>query len=186
MHTIDILPVNVHKIYSSISEFRSHFLREVIHWKSQLQEVRVRQNKYLLDEVKKHSRRSHEIQFKGLNEKLRRNLPDQQINWTMPASTQKSLKKIEQLKESKTNKNILIVKTLEAFKHRAKIFSFKNTYFKNLFKNNICFWNRSSIISARPEKYSLALEYRLTRKWPKKLRKKEINCKLLKKYCWKL
>ena len=41
--------------------------------------VRVRRNKNLLDEVKKHNRTSPEIQFKELNEKLRRILPDQQI-----------------------------------------------------------------------------------------------------------
>ena len=48
--------------------------------------------------------------------KLRRTLPDQQINLSMPARTQtKSFQKIEKLKESKLNKNILIAKTLEAF-----------------------------------------------------------------------
>ena len=32
------------------------------------------------DELKKHSRTSPEIQFKELNEKIRRTLPEQQIN----------------------------------------------------------------------------------------------------------
>ena len=31
MHTIDLQQVNVHKILSSISDFRSHFLSEVSH-----------------------------------------------------------------------------------------------------------------------------------------------------------
>ena len=50
------------------------------------------------DEVKKkHSRTSHELQFKELKEKLRRTPPDQQINSTMPARTQtKSSKKLRQ------------------------------------------------------------------------------------------
>ena len=43
--------------------------------------------------------------------------------------------KIEILKESKLNKNILIAKTLEAFQTTANFF-LKNTYFKNLFKTN--------------------------------------------------
>ena len=108
----------------------------------------------------------------------RRTLPDQYINWTIPARTQtKSSQKIEKLKESKLNKIYSLLK-LEAFKPKAKIFPFKNTYFKNKFKLNFCFWNWSSIISARPEKYSLALEDQwLIRKWPKNL-KKEIKCKL--------
>ena len=38
--------------------------------------------------LKKHRRTSPEKQFKELNEKLRRSLPDQQINGTMPARTQ--------------------------------------------------------------------------------------------------
>ena len=75
-----------------------------------------------------------------MNEKFRRTLTDQQTNWTMPAGTQtKSSKKIEKLKESKLNKNILIAKTLEAFKPKAKFFPFKNTCFKNMFKTNFCF-----------------------------------------------
>ena len=135
----------------------------------------VKRNIFIFDEVKKHSRTSPEKQIKELNEKLRRNLPHQQINWTMPARAQtKSTQKIEKLKLSKLNKNILIAKTLEAFKPKAKCFPFKNIYFKNMFKSNFCFWNRSSIISARPEKYSLALENRLTRKWTKSLEKKSI------------
>ena len=44
-----------------------------------MEEVRIR-GKNLLDEVKKHSRTSPEIQFKEMNEKLRSTLPDQQIN----------------------------------------------------------------------------------------------------------
>ena len=82
----------------------------------------------------------------------------------MPAIIQtKSSQKFEKLKESKLNKVYSLLK-LEAFKPKAKCFPFKNTYFKNMFKINFSFLNRSSIISARPEKYSLALEDRLTRK----------------------
>ena len=51
----------------------------------------------------------------------------------------KNHQKIEKLKESKLNKIILIAKTLEAFKPEAKFSSFKNTYFKNMFKNKFCF-----------------------------------------------
>ena len=53
-------------------------------------------------------------------------------------------------KESNLNKNILIAKTLEAFKPKAKFFPFKNTYFKNMLKSNFCFLNHSSITSAIP------------------------------------
>ena len=45
---------------------------------------------------KKHSRTSPETQFKELNQKLRKTLPDQQINCTLTAKTQtKSSKKWE-------------------------------------------------------------------------------------------
>ena len=56
----------------------------------------------------------------------------------MPAKTQaKSSRKIEKQKQSnKLNKNILIAKTLDAFKLKAKVFPFKNTNFKNMFENN--------------------------------------------------
>ena len=74
----------------------------------------------------------------------------------------KNHQRIEKLKESKLNKNKLIAKTLEAFKPKAKLFPFKYTYYKKMFKTNFCFGNRSSIISAIPEKYSLALGDRLT------------------------
>ena len=70
----------------------------------------------------------------------------------------KNHQRIEQLKESKLNKNKLIAKTLEAFKPQAKFFAFKTSYCKNIFKTNFCFWNRSSIISVRPEKYSLKFD----------------------------
>ena len=56
----------------------------------------------------------------------------------MPARAQKLSQRIEKLKESKLNKNILIAKTLEAFKPKAKLSRFKNTYFKNMFKTNFC------------------------------------------------
>ena len=87
-------------------------------------------------------------------EKLRSTLPDHKVNWTMPAKTQtKSSQKYEKLKQSnKLNKNILIAKTLEAFTPKAKFDPFKYTYFQNMLKNTFCFWNRSSITSARPEK----------------------------------
>ena len=50
---------------------------------------KVKRNIFLFDEVKKHSRTSPEIQFKEWNEKFRFTLPDQQINSTMPAKTNK-------------------------------------------------------------------------------------------------
>ena len=82
-------------------------------------------NKNHDDEIKKHSRTSPEIQFKELNEKLRRTLPDQQINWTIPARAQtKSSQKIEKLKESKLNKIYSLLK-LEAFKPMAIFFPLK-------------------------------------------------------------
>ena len=61
----------------------------------------VKRNIFLFDEVKKHNRTSPEKQFKELNQKLRRILPDQQINWTMAARTQKSSKNWE-IKRIKT------------------------------------------------------------------------------------
>ena len=51
--------------------------------------------------LQKHNRASLEIQFNELNEKLRTILPDQQINWTIPAK--KTISKVETklLKQSK-------------------------------------------------------------------------------------
>ena len=109
-------------------------------------------NKNHDDEIKKHSRTSPEIQFKELNEKLRRTLPaSRSIEQFQPEHKQNHLIKWRN-KESNLNKNKLIAKTLEAFKPKAKFFPFKNTYFKNMLKTNFCFLNQSSIISARPEK----------------------------------
>ena len=83
----------------------------------------------------------------------------------MPAKIQtKSSKKLRNKQSNKQNKNILIAKTIEAFTTKAKFDPFKYTYFKNMFKANFCFLNRFSIISPIPEKNSLALEDRLTRK----------------------
>ena len=95
--------------------------------------------------------------------------------WTMQAKTQtKSSQKIEKLKQSnKLNKNILIAKTLEAFTLKAKLHPFKYANFENMIKTHCNSWNRSSIISARPEKNSLAHEERL----PRKNFKNEIICK---------
>ena len=39
--------------------------------------------------LKKHSRKSPATQSKELNEKLRTNVPDQKINWTIPAKKTK-------------------------------------------------------------------------------------------------
>ena len=84
----------------------------------------------------------------------------------MPTKTQtKSHHKIEKLKQSnKLNKKILIAKTIEALTPNAKFDPFKYNYFKNVFKTNFRLLNWSSIISAIPEKNSLVLEDRLTRK----------------------
>ena len=90
--------------------------------------------------------------------------------------TSRSIEQCEpEHKQNHQLNEIYSVLKLEAFKPKANFFPFKNSY-KNMFKLNFSFWNRSSFISARPEKYSLALEDRLTRKWPKNL--KEIICKL--------
>ena len=95
--------------------------------------------------------------------------------WTMQAKTQtKSSQKIEKLKQSnKLNNNILIAKTLEVFTPKVKLDPFKYANFENMIKTHCNSWNWSSIISARPEKKSLALEERL----PGKNLKNEINCK---------
>ena len=50
-----------------------------------------------------------------------------------PEHKQNHLKKLRN-KESKLNKIILIVKTLEAFKPKAIFFTFEKTYLKNMFK----------------------------------------------------
>ena len=105
-------------------------------------------------------------------------LTSRSIEQCQPAH--KDHQRIVKLKESKLNKNKPIAKTLEAFKPKAKIFPFQNTYYKNML-NQFCSGNQSSIISATPEKYSLALEYRLTRKWPKNLRRNQLQ----RKCCWK-
>ena len=79
------------KTRSTKSEKRRHTCNSVeIAWTNE-QKVAVTsygRNKNHDDEIKKHSKTSPELQFKELNEKLRRTLPDQQINWTFPASTQ--------------------------------------------------------------------------------------------------
>ena len=62
------------------------------------------------------------------------NLTSRSIEQCQPAH--KNRPRIEKLKESKLNKNKLIAKTLEAFKPKAKIFPFKNTYYINMFKTN--------------------------------------------------
>ena len=65
---------------------------------------------------------SPEIQAKEVNEKIRNTLPEQQINWTMPAKTQtKSSQNLRNQQSNKLNKNILIAKTLEAFTPKAKL-----------------------------------------------------------------
>ena len=55
----------------------------------------------------------------------------------MPEHKQNN-QKIEKLIESKLNKNILIAKTLEAFKPKETFFPFKITYFKYMFKKIHC------------------------------------------------
>ena len=115
--------------------------------------------------IKKHSRTSLELQFNEMNEKLRSTLCDQQINWTMPTIMNKIISKNEKLKQSnQVNKKIIITKTLEAFTPKAKFDLFKFNYFKSLFNTKLWLWNRSSILSGKPEKNSLALEDRLARK----------------------
>ena len=63
----------------------------------------------------------------------------------MPTRTQtKSSQKIEKLKELELNKNLLIAKTLEAFKPKAKFLPFKNTYFKNFSKISLFSYSAKS------------------------------------------
>ena len=61
-------------------------------------------------------------------------LASRSIEQCQPEHEKKSSQKIEKLKVSKLKKNILIDKTLDAFKPKAKFFHFKNTYFKKMFK----------------------------------------------------
>ena len=84
----------------------------------------------------------------------------------MPAKTQtKSSRKIEKEKQSnKLNKNILIAKTLEAFKLEAKFFPFKNTNFKIMSKPNFVCEIGPVLYLQELKQNSLALEDRLTRK----------------------
>ena len=74
--------------------------------------------------------------------------------------------KIKKQKESKLNKNILIAKTLEAFEPKANFFPLKIPMSKT-----------SSKPILRPEKYSLALEDRLNRRWTKNFKKSIANHK---------
>ena len=63
---------------------------------------------------------------------------DQLNNASQNTRTQtKSSQKIEKLKESKLNKNILLAKTLEAFQPKAKFFPIKKTYFKIMFQTYV-------------------------------------------------
>ena len=69
-------------------------------------------------------------------------------NYTWPA---------EKLSNASQNKTKIISKIekqtiKQTRQNKAKYGPFKYTYFKNMFKTNFCFWNRSSIKSARPEK----------------------------------
>ena len=95
-------------------------------------------NKNHDDETKKHSRTSPEIQFKEMIEKLRRTLPGQQINWTMPARTKKSSKNWE-TKRIKTKQKQTLAKTLEAFKPKAKFFPYKNIYYQKYVQHQFLF-----------------------------------------------
>ena len=76
-----------------------------------------------LKSLKKSGRKNHRwkrikkiagqiLQSKELNEKLRSNLPDQQINCTMQAQTQTKSSQISENIKIKLNKNIFIAKTL--------------------------------------------------------------------------
>ena len=76
-------------------------------------------------------------------------LTSRSIEQCQPEHKQNHLQKFEKLKESKLNKIYSLLK-LEAFKPKSKF-------------SPLNFWNRSSIIPARSEKYSLALEDRLTK-----------------------
>ena len=72
----------------------------------------------MVKRIKNHSRTGLEIQFKDLN---RKRGPYQHISCTMPAK-RKKFPKVEKLK---TNKNIIVAKTLENFTMKAKFDSIK-------------------------------------------------------------
>ena len=91
--------------------------------------------------------------------------PTDQLNNSGQTKSSEKMEKLEQ--SNKLNKNIPIAKTIEAFTPNPNFYPFKYTYFKKMFQTSFCFQNRSSIIFAKPEKNSFALENRLTRKWPK-------------------
>ena len=63
------------------------------------------------------------------------NLTSRSIEQCQPEHKQNH-HKIEKLRESNLNKNILIAKTVEAFKPKTKFFPFKNTFFTNMLKTN--------------------------------------------------
>ena len=100
----------------------------------------VKRNNFLFDEVKKHSRTSPEIQFKELNLNFVFYLTSRSIELCQPEHKQN---------RQRTNKNweTKRIKTKQII-----LFTFKNTYSKYMININFCFWNHSSIISARPEK----------------------------------
>ena len=77
-----------------------------------------------LTNIKKHNRTSPEIQFKELNEKLRRTLRYQQINWTMQARTQKSSKNWE-TKRIKTKQKHSLLKLSKLLNLRQNFFPLK-------------------------------------------------------------
>ena len=149
---------------SSVSEFRSHFLSELSHWKSRFQEVRVRRNKNLLDEVKNIT--GHVLKYSSKN--WMKNLEllyltSRSIKQYQPKDKQNNPKKNEKLKQS--NK-------------------LNTTLRQNLIPLNIPIskiWSRPTIILKSVQHYicmtlknSLALEDRLPQKWPKHWKMKSI------------
>ena len=125
---------------------------------------------------KKHSRTSPEIQFKELNEKLRRTLTDQQINRTFPPRTQtKSSQKIEKLKESKLNKIYSLLK-LEAFKPMPKFSPFKKTLFQKYVQNQFLFLKSVQYYICKTWKVFIGpWRSMINSKWPKNLKKSIAN-----------
>ena len=140
----------------------------------------VKRNIFLFDEVKKHSRKSPEIQFKELNDKLRSSLSNQQIYWTMPAKTQTILsQKIEKLKQSnKLNKIYSLLKLLKLLNLRQNFFPLKIPISKKCSKP-ICISEMGPVLYLQDLKKKINGPWRLINsKMTKKLKKKEINSKV--------
>ena len=133
---------------------------------------------------KKHSRTSPQKQFKELKEKRRRTLPDHQINWTVPARTQKSSIKIEKLKNQNWTKLYSLLKLLKLLKLRQNFFPIKIPISKHV-ENQFLFLKSVQYYIGKTWKIFIGPWRTINSKMNKEFRKKRNQLQIIRNYCWK-